>query len=201
MGEKFKPLRSRLEEEHSSTRTELYTLLGIDDSLEQQEEIDANVAALRSQINNAPKVGRVIEAESAIRKEFIIAVTSKAQQEALLDALYTFGIFPWEEDGLLVIDRKKDIQKLELAGLIRPEKEKEEVLPQPSVKDRASKPTNTSKKPEKEVVPALKSRKVSVEEVATLGPDIDAKRFAFPLPRYVLRPVTRCRATGRRNSP
>jgi RNA polymerase sigma factor (sigma-70 family) len=97
----------------------LFNLLGIEESEEDQKQVTEAIARIRSEIEKSPTVGRSIESAKPDRKEFVIPVISAEHREALLESLYELGIFPWEENGLLIVDHKKDLSKLESAGVIR----------------------------------------------------------------------------------
>lgn len=70
---------------------------------------------LKKEVTEAGVVGRSTEKPN---KEFVIPVTSREQKERVLDTLYDLSIFPWEEDGLLIVDHHRDLDKLRLIGLI-----------------------------------------------------------------------------------
>lgn len=127
----------------------LLEALGLEGTEEERVEIETNIACLREEIEKSPKVGRMFEQGKVKRNEFIIPLVSKEQETQLLETLSNFGIFPWKEQGLLIIERKSDLRKLELAGIARHAEYREE-------------------KPKTETA---------------VGPDVDAKRFAFPLPQ------------------
>ncbi|HEY0010988.1 MAG TPA: sigma-70 family RNA polymerase sigma factor [Candidatus Paceibacterota bacterium] len=136
----------------------LLAALGRDGTEEDRAEIETHIAALREEISKTPKVGRMLEVGVAARNELVIALTSKEQQERILETLSELGIFPWEEQGLLIIDRKSDLKKLELAGISKHAVFKPEEPPKPDT---------------------------------AVGPDIEAQRYAFPLPQQA--PVERRR--------
>lgn len=127
----------------------LLATLGLDGTDEEAAEVEAHIAKLRAEIEKSPMVGRMMESGVRHRREFVIPLTSREQQEQLVSTLAELGIFPWEEQGLLIVDRKSDLHKLKLAGIVK------------GVEYREEKP---------------------VKEESAVGPDIDAQRYAFPLP-------------------
>jgi RNA polymerase primary sigma factor len=82
---------------------------------ESPEVIEIAIAILKQEIKDAPVVGRSL---AAIRgKELVIPITTATQKAHVLEALLALNIFPWEEDGVIVIDHHLDMQKLSLAGV------------------------------------------------------------------------------------
>lgn len=93
----------------------LLDLVGVDDSV-----LVANaVESLKAELADLPKVGASLESQEVTnRPEFVIPLFSAEQKERLIEILYDLGIYPWEENKLLIIEHKKDLQKLKAAGII-----------------------------------------------------------------------------------
>ncbi|MDB5195349.1 MAG: polymerase sigma factor RpoD [Parcubacteria group bacterium] len=127
MAEGYKPGSSNKAETNEAAQVspELLSLLGSEDS----QAIGQALATLRKEIDEAPIVGRSL---TAIRgKELVIPITTVPQKQRVLEALYELGIFPWEEEGMLIVDHHRDMAKLQLTGLTNETPLVEEaVLPQ-----------------------------------------------------------------------
>lgn len=119
MVEKYIPPIPTPEENRKISLEAFFGLLGVRESPEDQNEIIKSVESLRTEIEKSPQVGRILEQNKAHREEFVIPLTSSEQREKILEHLANLGIFPWEENGLIIIDHRKDLEKLRLAGLVR----------------------------------------------------------------------------------
>lgn len=114
--------------ETPSNERQLAELLEIRD--EDTSALSAAIDSLREAIAESPRVGRILAQNQAGRNEFVIPIVSAEQKEKLLDALYELAIFPWEENGLIVIERAKDLKKLTLAGLVEQQQWKADKSPE-----------------------------------------------------------------------
>lgn len=141
MSEKYIPNILTPQEKKKLSLDALFGFLGINESLEDQREVDFSLRILRQEIERTPSVGRILEQNKAHRSEFVIPVISHDQKERIIKHLGTIGVFPWEEDGLLVIDRRQDLEILRLAGLVKGTRYKEEkpvieVTPGPDIEEK-----------------------------------------------------------------
>lgn len=125
----------------------LFGALGIAESKQDQKQVKKSVAEIRKIFEGLPAEMQHVHKNKAERNEFVMAVPEGETGDVLFQQFYDLGIFPWTEDGKLIVDKPRDLEKLRWAGLIFGVE-----LTQPS------------------------------EEVAAVGVDIDAKRYAYPLP-------------------
>lgn len=90
---------------------ELTELVGSDD----EKQVERSIKSLKKEVANLRSVGRTLRAPDS--KEFVIPLESKEHKERMLRILTELNIFPWEENGLLIIDHKKDLKKLDVFGV------------------------------------------------------------------------------------
>src|SRR3989338_8403880 len=84
---------------------------------EELATIEKAVVDLKREMAQARPVGRTIETTK--RDEVVIPLESAEQKRRILDVLAQLAIYPWEEQGLLVIDHHRDLRKLVIAGILR----------------------------------------------------------------------------------
>ena len=95
---------------------------------EELATIEKAVVDLKREMAQARPVGRTIETTK--RDEVVIPLESAEQKRRILDVLAQLAIYPWEEQGLLVIDHHRDLRKLVIAGILRaPELSVEPAIP------------------------------------------------------------------------
>ncbi len=88
------------------------------------EAVRQAVLNLQEEFRNAPRTGATSRGlYRQDRREFVVPLISAEQKDRILENLTDLGIFPWEENGLLIIEHRKDVEKLRAAGFI-PDEEK-----------------------------------------------------------------------------
>lgn len=103
------PKSTAEQERKSNLSEELFRLVGSED----RDIIISAVERLRALLQDLPRTSRSL---SKSDRELVIPLESSEQKEAILDALYDLSIFPWEDNGQLIIEHKKDVEKLRAAG-------------------------------------------------------------------------------------
>lgn len=187
MPEKYIPNLQSPEEKRKLSLDALFGFLGIRDSEEDQKEVKEAILKLREEIEKTPKVGRMLEENKARRNEFVIPVTSREQRESITEALVSLDIYAWEEDGLLIIDHRRDLEKLQLAGLARgsvyqEEKQQEEISTGVDIQEKMyqfplPKPKPEEKKniTEKKSAPKTEAEELDPEEDEIIPPEADTE--------------------------
>jgi RNA polymerase primary sigma factor len=93
--------------------------------IDKTESLENAVLTLKKLIEDAPRTGRSLSSQA---REFVIPLESQDQKNRLLDVLSDLDIFPWEESGEIIIDRRTDLKKLETMGFIFKPKEVDRVI-------------------------------------------------------------------------
>lgn len=79
---------------------------------------------LRIELQNVRSVGATLaEQKGSGRKEYVIPLESTEQFDRITKLLAELSIYPWSENGLLIIDHRRDLATLMLAGLIPEDRE------------------------------------------------------------------------------
>ena len=79
------------------------------------EEVVSAVEALKHELEQAPRTSRSLQ--TPYTPEFVIPLESREQKARVVELLEKLGIFPWIENGQIIIDHRRDLRKLEFAGL------------------------------------------------------------------------------------
>lgn len=77
--------------------------------------VETAVTELREALKDVPASGRSLAPHD---REFVIPLSSHEQKERILAALTDLSIYPWEEQGQLIIDHARDLNKLRAAGFV-----------------------------------------------------------------------------------
>lgn len=112
-------------------------LVGINVSV---SDINFAIDALLPYVKNIHFVGRMAT-PTGVRNEFVIPLTSRRDRKVLEEVLALLKIFPWEENGLLIIEQPKDIRKLKLIASIKASKNERSVKDEISLEERTDAPT------------------------------------------------------------
>lgn len=147
------------------------------------DAIQSAIANLQKEFENAPKTGATISFDglyNRARREFVVPLYSAEQKERLLDNFTNLGIYPWEDSAMLIVDRRKDLEKLRLAGFIATE-----IEPQPPFvptydppPEKSTAPEKADQKPER----ALGVDKEIQDVLEKLSKRVRPDAHAFPYP-------------------
>lgn len=107
-----------------SNLSRLLELVGSKDS----ESIRFAITKLERLLSSAPVTGRVLESRKE-SDEFVIPFSSQENKEEIEECLDVLGIFPWIEEGQIIVENDSDLQKLGYAGIMSLKGVPEDVVP------------------------------------------------------------------------
>ncbi len=152
--------------------------------------IERAVQDLKKEFERAPTIGATVSVDglyNRARREFVVPLVSAEQKSRLLDSFTNLGIYPWEDNATLIIDHRKDLEKLRLAGFIATH-----IEPQPpfvpsipaSIEAQAPHASDFAVEPVESVKPASVDEQIQ-QVLEKLSKRVRPDAHAFPYPATV----------------